>query len=156
MSGLGMVFKASVVFKVMFWIVWHIQLIPKTCPRFYLSSLQNIHTALTESYGLPAWGSYVIFGVATVLTGLILGMVGISLMVDELEKKGQNSRKYFALYRFWCTCQISYLACFHHLHLHLLATQVNLGMRMTKLEQTMPNRRWMKRQPRKMILVLKT
>ncbi|CAB4015431.1 thioredoxin-related transmembrane 1-like [Paramuricea clavata] len=54
MSGLGMVFKASVVFK-------------------------NIHTVLTESYGLPAWGSYVLFGVATVLAGLILGMVLVFL-----------------------------------------------------------------------------
>ncbi|XP_028392944.1 thioredoxin-related transmembrane protein 1-like [Dendronephthya gigantea] len=54
MSGLGMVFKASVVFK-------------------------NIHTTLTETYGLPAWGSYVLFGVGTVLIGLILGVVLVFL-----------------------------------------------------------------------------
>ena len=52
--------------------------------KFYLFSVQNIHTALTESYGLPAWASYVIFGVATVLTGLILGMVCIPFLCRYL------------------------------------------------------------------------
>ena len=30
---------------------------------------------LTESYGLPSWGSYAVFGVATVVVGLLLGLV---------------------------------------------------------------------------------
>lgn len=30
---------------------------------------------MTEQLGLPVWGSYVIFGLATLLSGLALGLV---------------------------------------------------------------------------------
>lgn len=43
--------------------------------------LKDLHELLTVTYGLPVWASYTIFGVATVLTGLILGM-GIVLISD--------------------------------------------------------------------------
>ena len=39
------------------------------------SFYQDLHELLTVTYGLPVWASYAIFGVATVLTGLLLGMV---------------------------------------------------------------------------------
>ena len=39
---------------------------------------QDVHELLTVTYGLPVWASYTIFGVATVLTGLLLGMVSYS------------------------------------------------------------------------------
>ena len=39
------------------------------------SFYQDLHELFTVTYGLPVWASYTIFGVATVLTGLLLGMV---------------------------------------------------------------------------------
>lgn len=40
-----------------------------------LLALQNVHTSMTEVYGVPVWGSYTIFAVATIVVGLILGVV---------------------------------------------------------------------------------
>ncbi|GCC33196.1 hypothetical protein chiPu_0011664 [Chiloscyllium punctatum] len=37
--------------------------------------IRQIHSYLTETLGIPAWGSYVIFAVATLMAGLILGLV---------------------------------------------------------------------------------
>lgn len=37
--------------------------------------LKDLHELITVTYGLPDWASYTIFGLATVLTGLFLGMV---------------------------------------------------------------------------------
>ncbi|XP_046859289.1 thioredoxin-related transmembrane protein 1-like [Xenia sp. Carnegie-2017] len=50
MGSFGMVFRASIVFR-------------------------DIHIALTEGYGLPAWASFVIFGVVTIIIGLLFGMI---------------------------------------------------------------------------------
>ena len=41
----------------------------------YLSLLQDLHELLTVTYGLPVWASYTIFGVSTVLIGILLGVV---------------------------------------------------------------------------------
>ncbi len=30
---------------------------------------------MTEEYGIPVWGSYTIFAIATIIVGLILGLV---------------------------------------------------------------------------------
>ena len=43
--------------------------------RIYLSLLQDLHELLTVTYGLPVWASYIIFGVSTVLVGILLGVV---------------------------------------------------------------------------------
>ena len=43
--------------------------------RIYLSLLQDVHELLTVTYGLPVWASYTIFGVSTVLLGILLGVV---------------------------------------------------------------------------------
>ncbi|XP_068752185.1 thioredoxin-related transmembrane protein 1-like [Montipora capricornis] len=45
--------------------------------------LKDMHELITVTYGLPEWASYTIFGVSTVLTGLILGMV-IVLVSDKI------------------------------------------------------------------------
>ncbi|XKL68179.1 hypothetical protein PGB90_003670 [Kerria lacca] len=37
--------------------------------------LRNIHSRLMEDYGLPTWGSYLIFAVATIFFGALLGLV---------------------------------------------------------------------------------
>ena len=35
--------------------------------------LRAVHTILVQDYGLPEWGSYVIFALATILTGALIG-----------------------------------------------------------------------------------
>ncbi|KAJ8290552.1 hypothetical protein GJAV_G00014390 [Gymnothorax javanicus] len=45
--------------------------------------IRHIHSYLTETLGLPVWASYLIFGLATLLTGLILGLV-LVLIADCL------------------------------------------------------------------------
>jgi hypothetical protein len=37
--------------------------------------LQDVHTVMTNEYGIPVWGSYIIFAVATILLGLLIGLV---------------------------------------------------------------------------------
>ncbi|XP_059045847.1 thioredoxin-related transmembrane protein 1-like [Achroia grisella] len=38
-------------------------------------ALRSVHTMLMETYGLPTWGSYLIFAVATIFVGAILGLI---------------------------------------------------------------------------------
>jgi len=42
--------------------------------------MKSIHNTLTVEYGLPDWASYVAFIAATVVTGLLLGMVLVACM----------------------------------------------------------------------------
>ncbi|XP_051867644.1 thioredoxin-related transmembrane protein 4 [Pristis pectinata] len=37
--------------------------------------IRQMHNYLTETLGIPVWGSYIIFAVATLMTGLILGLI---------------------------------------------------------------------------------
>ncbi|CAH1791256.1 unnamed protein product, partial [Owenia fusiformis] len=41
--------------------------------------IRNIHTTMTETYGVPEWGSYVLFGIATICAGLVLGLLLVCL-----------------------------------------------------------------------------
>jgi len=36
---------------------------------------QSVHTYLMETYGLPIWGSYIIFALFTIVLGALLGLV---------------------------------------------------------------------------------
>lgn len=38
-------------------------------------TLRNIHSRLMEDYGLPTWGSYLIFAIGTIFFGALLGLV---------------------------------------------------------------------------------
>jgi len=38
-------------------------------------SLRSVHTTLVQEYGLPEWGSYVVFALATILTGALIGLL---------------------------------------------------------------------------------
>lgn len=38
-------------------------------------ALRSVHNRLVEEYGIPYWGSYVLFAFATILLGAILGLV---------------------------------------------------------------------------------
>jgi len=42
---------------------------------------QGIHNKLLEDIGLPTWGSYLIFAVATIILGAILGLVSDTFYV---------------------------------------------------------------------------
>jgi hypothetical protein len=43
-----------------------------------LSLLQTSHSYFVHDLGIPAWGSYLVFAFATVLSGLLLGLVSTS------------------------------------------------------------------------------
>ena len=70
--------------------------------RIYLSLLQDVHELLTVTYGLPVWASYTIFGVTTVLLGILLGVVSfyepsqicLYLIIKELVNFKQMSHNY--------------------------------------------------------------
>lgn len=36
--------------------------------------LRNVHTHITETHGLPYWGSYLLFAFTTILIGAVLGL----------------------------------------------------------------------------------
>ena len=40
---------------------------------------QAFYTLMTEEYGIPEWGCYVIFAVLTIIVGLLLGLVSTLL-----------------------------------------------------------------------------
>lgn len=64
-----------------------------TCTCF---SLQDIYNMMTKEYGIPEWACYVIFAIATILLGLILGLVSIYVGCLVLPtKEVQNFIKYF-------------------------------------------------------------
>jgi len=42
-------------------------------------AIRNVHNEMTTEYGIPVWGSYVIFAVATILLGLLIGLVIVCL-----------------------------------------------------------------------------
>lgn len=42
---------------------------------------QQIHYQLTEDFGLPSWGSYLIFAFVTIILGALLGLVNINQLM---------------------------------------------------------------------------
>ncbi|NXF11597.1 TMX1 protein, partial [Smithornis capensis] len=51
-------------------------LMSSTSALFQLSMwIRHVHDYFTENLGIPVWGSYAIFGLATLFSGLILGLV---------------------------------------------------------------------------------
>ncbi|CAH0598665.1 unnamed protein product [Chrysodeixis includens] len=43
-------------------------------------ALRRVHEMLMETYGLPTWGSYLIFAVATIFIGALLGLVLVCII----------------------------------------------------------------------------
>lgn len=39
--------------------------------------LRAVHNRLVQDYGIPYWGSYILFALATILLGALLGLVSI-------------------------------------------------------------------------------
>lgn len=65
-----------------------------TCTCF---SLQDIYNMMTKDYGIPEWACYVIFAIATILLGLILGLVSVYVWYLVLPTKNVH----FAFYSLW-------------------------------------------------------
>nr|BAM19941.1 similar to CG5554 [Papilio xuthus] len=42
--------------------------------------LRSVHTMLMETYGLPTWGSYLIFAVGTIFIGALLGLMLVCII----------------------------------------------------------------------------
>lgn len=55
--------------------------------------LRSVHSVLVEDYGLPTWGSYLVFALATIFVGALLGLVSI--------RTGEVSFKYSV----YCICR---------------------------------------------------
>ncbi|KAH9643601.1 hypothetical protein HF086_000075 [Spodoptera exigua] len=47
-------------------------------------ALRSVHNMLMETYGLPTWGSYLIFALATIFIGALLGLVCIIILINHL------------------------------------------------------------------------
>jgi len=61
-------------------------------------SIRNLMNIMLEQYGIPAWAAYVIFGLATILLGLILGLILVCIIdfvyppVSSQAKSAQHSQ----------------------------------------------------------------
>uniref|UniRef100_A0A0P4W2K1 Thioredoxin-related transmembrane protein 1 n=1 Tax=Scylla olivacea TaxID=85551 RepID=A0A0P4W2K1_SCYOL len=42
--------------------------------------LRSVHSVLVEEYGLPTWGSYLVFALATILVGALLGLILVCII----------------------------------------------------------------------------
>ncbi|NXR59370.1 TMX1 protein, partial [Rhadina sibilatrix] len=42
--------------------------------------IRHAHGYLTENLGIPVWGSYAVFGLATLFLGMVLGLVSESVL----------------------------------------------------------------------------
>ncbi|XP_030041215.1 thioredoxin-related transmembrane protein 1 [Manduca sexta] len=43
-------------------------------------ALRSVHNMLMETYGLPTWGSYLIFAIATIFIGAVLGLILVCII----------------------------------------------------------------------------
>ncbi|XP_071450476.1 thioredoxin-related transmembrane protein 1 [Hetaerina americana] len=55
--------------------------------------LRSIHTKLMEEYGLPTWGSYLIFAVATIVMGALLGILLVAIIDHFYPPKPHTTTK---------------------------------------------------------------
>lgn len=58
--------------------------------------LKEINNVMLVDYGLPSWMTYVLFGLATILLGALLGLVLVSIIDLIFPPVSQNSRKSFS------------------------------------------------------------
>lgn len=47
-------------------------------------TLRALHNSLVEDYGIPYWGSYILFAFVTILFGAMLGLVRIIFLEKKL------------------------------------------------------------------------
>ncbi|XP_068221188.1 thioredoxin-related transmembrane protein 1-like [Palaemon carinicauda] len=53
--------------------------------------LRGIHSLLVEEYGLPTWGSYLVFALATVVVGALLGLILVCIIDFMFPPKAPGS-----------------------------------------------------------------
>ncbi|XP_066938207.1 thioredoxin-related transmembrane protein 1-like [Macrobrachium rosenbergii] len=53
--------------------------------------LRGIHSVLVEEYGLPTWGSYLVFALATVVVGALLGLILVCIIDFMFPPKAPGS-----------------------------------------------------------------
>lgn len=57
--------------------------------------IRHCHNYMTEHLGLPVWGSYIIFGLATLFSGLMLGLVLVFIADFVLPSRRFSSPDYY-------------------------------------------------------------
>ncbi|XP_029568680.1 thioredoxin-related transmembrane protein 1 [Salmo trutta] len=57
--------------------------------------IRRCHNYLTEHLGIPVWGSYVIFGLATLFSGLVLGLILVFIADFVFPSRRFNSPNYY-------------------------------------------------------------
>lgn len=57
---------------------------------YFFNPIQQIHTYLTNTLGIPSWGSYVIFAIVTLFLGLLLGLVSNHYLNPACLKNGYD------------------------------------------------------------------
>lgn len=58
--------------------------------------LKEVNNVMLHDYGLPPWVTYVLFAIATILLGALLGLVLVSIIDLIFPPVPQNSRKSFS------------------------------------------------------------
>jgi hypothetical protein len=53
------------------------------CRLCVIFLFQAVHNKLMEDYGMPTWGSYLIFAVATIIIGALLGLVSFFCIEEK-------------------------------------------------------------------------
>lgn len=82
-------------FKLAIVVYWHIfisLLFIVEGMYLFVFFFQQIHTDLMENFGLPTWGSYLIFAVATIILGAILGLILVCI-IDFIYPPNSHSKK---------------------------------------------------------------
>lgn len=57
--------------------------------------IRRCHTYMTEQLGIPVWGSYVIFGLATLFSGLALGLLLVFIADFVFPSRRFSSQEYY-------------------------------------------------------------
>ncbi|XP_031643635.1 thioredoxin-related transmembrane protein 1-like isoform X2 [Oncorhynchus kisutch] len=60
--------------------------------------IRRCHNYLIEHLGIPVWGSYVIFGLATLFSGLVLGLILVFIADFVFPSRRFNSPNYYQIF----------------------------------------------------------
>ncbi|XP_028037499.1 thioredoxin-related transmembrane protein 1-like [Bombyx mandarina] len=58
-------------------------------------ALRGVHNMLMEAYGLPSWGSYLIFAIATIFVGALVGLI-LVCVIDFLHPPQKVDKKFIS------------------------------------------------------------
>jgi len=57
-------------------------------------AIREIHTRLVEDYGIPYWGSYILFALSTILIGVFLSLIIVFVLDFVFPPKVDNMQRY--------------------------------------------------------------